>query len=167
VSMATPILSFLEENFAWSRRRAGFSVGAFALAIGLLHIVYYTGGFLDEWDYWAGTFGLVIVALLETILFVWVLGPTSMWQELHEGALWTIPRPYKFIMTYLTPLFLLVMMVWWTITEALPTLRMVGIAPEQHATRWASRGVMAAILVGLLLLVRTAWSRRQARGEDA
>ncbi len=167
VSMATPALSFLEENFAWSHRRAGFSIGAVALALGLLHIVYYTGGFLDEWDYWAGTFGLVIVALLETILFVWVLGPTSMWQELHEGALWTIPRSYKFVMTYVTPLFLLVMMVWWTITEAWPTLRMVGIAPEQHATRWASRAVMAAILVGLLLLVRAAWSHRQARGEDA
>ena len=165
VSMATPAISFMEENFGWTRKRAGYTIGAVAVAVGLLHIVYYTGGFLDEWDYWAGTFGLVILALLETILFVWVLGPDKMWDELHEGAAWRIPRFYKFVMTYITPLFLLVMMVWWTVTEAIPILLMDGIAPEEHATRWASRGMMLLILACLMVLVRVAWRRRAARGE--
>ena len=53
--------------------------------------MYYTRGFLDEWDYWAGTFGLVILALVETILFVWVMGPDNMWKEIHEGASIRIP----------------------------------------------------------------------------
>jgi neurotransmitter:Na+ symporter, NSS family len=165
VSMATPALSFLEENFGLTRRRAVFAVGGVAVLLGLLHIVYYTGGFLEEWDYWAGTFGLVVLALLETILFVWVYGPENMWRELHMGAAWQIPRFYKFVMTYITPLFLLVMMGWWTVTEAVPTLLMDGIDPAQHATRWASRGVMLAILAVLMVLVRVAWARRAARGE--
>jgi hypothetical protein len=88
-----------------------------------------------------------------------------MWRELHMGAAWQIPRVYKFIMTYVTPLFLLVMMTWWTVTEAVPTLLMRGIDESQHATRWASRGVMLAILIALILLVRAAWARRAARGE--
>ena len=167
VSMATPAISFMEENFGWTRRRSGLTIGAVAVGIGLLHLFYYTGGFLDEWDYWAGTFGLVILAMMETVLFVWVLGPDRMWQELHEGAAWQIPRIYKFIMTYVTPVFLAVMMVWWTVTEAIPVLMMDGIDPAQHTTRWASRGVMLLILACLMILVRVAWSRRTARGEAA
>ncbi len=167
VSMATPTMSFLEENFDFSRIKAGFTVGIVAVAIGLLHIFFYTKGFLAEWDYWAGTFGLVILAMLETILFVWVLGPDKMWEELHEGAAWRIPKVYKFIMTWITPAFLLVMMIWWGVTQAWPTLMMRGIPAAQHTVRWWSRATMFAILVGLLILVKTAWARRAARGEEA
>src|SRR5687767_1778897 len=163
VSMATPVMSFLEENFGWTRRQSGLAIGALALSLGLLHIFFYQGGFLDEWDYWAGTFGLVILALVETILFVWVFGPDNMWRELHEGAALQLPRLFKFVMTYITPVFLLVMMGWWTVTEAIPTLLMEGKPESEHATRWASRGVMFAILIAQLLLIRAAWRRRAAR----
>jgi neurotransmitter:Na+ symporter, NSS family len=178
VSMATPTTSFLEENFAFTRKKAVFTVAGLAIGVGLLHIVFYTGGFLEEWDYWAGTFGLVIVALLETILFVWVLGPSpwrwrevwsadnKMWNELHDGAAWQIPGIYKFIMTYITPVFLVVMMVWWSYSEAYPILKMSDIDPAQHVTRWWSRGVMLLILASLMILTRIAWSRRAARGEE-
>jgi len=165
VSMATPVMSFMEENFGWTRKKSGFAIGALALLLGLLHIIYYQGGFLDEWDYWAGTFGLVILALVETILFVWVFGPENMWRELHEGASLQLPRFFKFVMTYITPVFLLVMMVWWTVTEAVPTLLMQGKPESEHTIRWASRGVMLAILVVQLFLIRAAWKRRAARGE--
>src|SRR5690606_7429358 len=50
VAMATPSLSFVEENFGWTRKRTAWSLAAIALVIGLLHIVYNTRGFLDEWD---------------------------------------------------------------------------------------------------------------------
>jgi len=165
VSMATPVMSFLEENFGWTRKQSGLAIGALALGLGLLHIVFYQGGFLDEWDYWAGTFGLVILALVETILFVWVFGPENMWRELHEGAALQLPRFFKWVMTYITPVFLLVMMGWWTVTEAIPTLLMEGKPESEHATRWASRGVMFAILIAQLLLIRAAWRRRAARKE--
>ncbi|MGE0440620.1 MAG: sodium-dependent transporter [Gemmatimonadales bacterium] len=165
VSMATPSISFLEENFGWTRKKAGLTIAAVALLVGLLHIVYYTGGFLDEWDYWAGTFGLVILALAETVLFVWIFGPENMWREIHQGAAWQIPKVFKFVMTYVTPVFLIVMMVWWSVTEAFPILKMDGIDPAQHSTRWASRGAMLAILVVQLFLIRAAWKRRAARGE--
>jgi SNF family Na+-dependent transporter len=165
VSMATPAMSFLEENFGWTRKKSGLVIGAVALGLGLLHIIYYTRGFLDEWDYWAGTFGLVILALVETILFVWVYGPDNMWRELHEGASLQLPRFFKFVMTWITPTFLLVMMAWWTVTEAIPTLMMVGKPESEHTVRWASRGVMLALMGVQLLLIRAAWNRRAARKE--
>src|SRR5690606_3426838 len=66
VSMATPALSFVEENFGWKRKQTVWALGAIVVALGIMHIVYNTRGFLDEWDYWAGTFGLVLLAIVET-----------------------------------------------------------------------------------------------------
>jgi len=163
VAMATPAMSFLEESFGWNRRKSGLAIGALALVLGLLHIIFYTKGFLDEWDYWAGTFGLVILALIETVLFVWVFGPDNMWREIHEGGAIRLPKFFKFVLTYVTPAYLIVMMAWWTWTEAIPTFKMAGIAPDQVTTRWASRGVMLLILVVQLYLIKLAWARRAAR----
>jgi hypothetical protein len=42
---------------------------------------------------------------------------------------------------------------------------MEGKPEAEHATRWASRGVMLALLVAQLLLIRAAWRRRAARKE--
>src|SRR5690606_4757127 len=167
VAMATPALSFVEENFGWTRKRTAWSLAAIALVIGILHIVYNTRGFLDEWDYWAGTFGLVVLALVETILFVWVLGPDRMWDELHAGSQIRIPRFFKFVLTYVTPLFLIIMMGWWIVQDAVPTLLMADETPERRAVRWASRGLMLAILVLQLFLIRLAWNRRRAEGKEA
>jgi SNF family Na+-dependent transporter len=166
VAMATPALSFVEENFGWSRKRTVLGLGAIVVAMGLLHIVYNTRGFLDEWDYWAGTFGLVVLALIETILFVWVLGPTRMWEELHQGASIRIPTAYRYIMTYVTPAFLLLMMIWWTVSDAVPTLMMTGETPERTVVRWASRGFMVAILLFQLWLIKAAWARRSRLGME-
>ncbi len=77
-----------------------------------------------------------------------------------------IPRFFKPVMTYITPVFLLVMMVWWTVQEAIPTLLMVGKPEAEVPVRWASRAVMLGILFAQLLLVRAAWARR-ARRPDA
>ena len=166
VAMATPALSFVEENFGWKRKRTAWTMGGIALTLGILHIVYNTRGFLDEWDYWAGTFGLVVLALIETVLFVWVFGPDRMWAELHEGAQIRIPRFFKFVLTYITPTFLIIMMLWWIKEDALPTLLMADETPERQTVRWASRGVMLSILLLQLFLIRTAWKRRRAAGKD-
>ncbi len=162
VAMATPAMSFFEEHFGWERRRSGLLIGGIAFVLGLAHIIWYTRGFLDEWDYWAGTFGLVIVALVETIVFVWIYGPNNMWRSLHEGASMRIPRFFKGVITYVTPLFLLVMMAWWIRQEAIPTLLMEGKPAAEVPVRWASRAVMASILLAQLALIRVAWSRRQS-----
>ena len=167
VAMATPTLSFVEENFGWTRKRTALLFGGISVLFGLLHIVYNTRGFLDEWDYWAGTFGLVVVALIETVLFVWVLGPDKMWQEIHEGSSIRIPAIFKAIMTYITPVFLLVMMIWWVVQDAIPTLLMADETPERVTVRWASRGVMLAFLAAGLILIKTAWARRERSGKES
>src|SRR5690606_37923516 len=119
VAMATPIMAFFREEFGWWRERAAWGLGAVVFALGLLHMLWLEYGFLDEWDYWAGTFGLVLFAVVEVILFVWVYGPENAWRSIHEGADIRIPRIFKGIITVVTPLYLLFILGWWGVTDAL------------------------------------------------
>lgn len=164
VAMATPMLSFMEENFGWHRRRSVAVVAALAIGLGVCHVLWYQRGFLDEWDYWAGTFGLVVCALLEVVIFMWIFGPDNAWKEINQGAQMRIPPFFKGIMTYVTPVFLFVIMGWWTVQDAIPTLLMHGKPAAEIPVRWASRGVMVAIMVVQLWLIRLAWQRRAAQG---
>src|SRR5690606_1388891 len=69
VAMMTPILAFFREEFGWRRESVCWGIGALVFTLGMLHIVWLEHGFLDEWDYWGGTFGLVLFAVVEVILF--------------------------------------------------------------------------------------------------
>lgn len=78
--MGTPWMGFLRDEFGWSRAKGALSFGLLVLALGLPTVLIYNfnangsvNSFVfNEYDYWSGTVSLVIFALLETILFVWV-----------------------------------------------------------------------------------------------
>jgi SNF family Na+-dependent transporter len=154
----------MEENFHWNREKSVAVVSGVAMAIGILHVVYYKNGFFDEWDYWAGTFGLVVGALIEVLIFMWAFGPDNAWAEINRGAQMKVPQIFKFVLTWVTPVFLLILMGWWTVQDAIPTLLMKGKPEHEHLVRWASRALMLAILIFQLWLIRTAWRRRAAEG---
>jgi hypothetical protein len=128
-------------------------------------VFFLAQGFLDEWDYWAGTFGLALFAMIEVILFMWVFKPENAWRSLHEGADIRLPAIWKFIMTYVTPVYLLVLFSWWAVQEAWPILTMETTAggaeptPENIPYIVGARLTMVAILVAGAILVRMAWKR--------
>jgi len=45
-------------------------------------VAFYTRGFLAEWDYWIGTFGLVVFATIEVFLFSYFFGVDRGWKEI-------------------------------------------------------------------------------------
>lgn len=159
VAMATPVVAFFREEFGFRREPVAWSIGLLALIFGLWHILWFEHGMLDEWDYWAGTFGLVLFAVIETILFVWVFRPDNAWRSIHEGADIRIVPVYKFIMTYVTPLYLVVLLLWWGVQDALPLLLLDGVPPERVPYVIVSRLVLVAFGVVALVLVRWAWRR--------
>ena len=57
-----------------------------------MHIAWLEHGFLDEWDYWAGTFGLVLLAVIETIIFIWVFSPRTRGGRSTRGPTSAFPR---------------------------------------------------------------------------
>ncbi|WP_425638292.1 sodium-dependent transporter [Algoriphagus yeomjeoni] len=110
LAMGTPWMGFMQDEFGWGKVKGALSFGIIALLMGLPTILFYQYGYFDEYDYWAGTVSLVVFALLETILFVWVFGMNKAWEELNHGADIRIPIAFKWIMKYVTPLLLILVL---------------------------------------------------------
>ena len=105
-------------------------------------------------------------AVIEVILFMWVFKPENAWRSIHLGSDIRIPRLFKFIMTFVTPLYLGVILSWWAVTEALPILTLSGgaaaggpIVPGAEGYVHASRLIILAIAVFFLVMIRIAWKR--------
>jgi neurotransmitter:Na+ symporter, NSS family len=82
-------------------------LGGLVLLLSAPAVLFYGSGAFGEYDYWAGTFSLVVFALGETIIFVWIFGPEKSWKEINRGAEIKIPSFFKFIIKYVTPAFLI------------------------------------------------------------
>lgn len=166
VAMLTPITAFFREEFGFKRENVAWSLGGLALAIGMMHVHWLGHGFLDEWDYWVGTFGLVLVAVFETVIFIWIFKPDNAWKSIHMGADINIPKIFKFIMTYVTPLYLFIILTWWGKDEAIPILlnqRSAGssnpVSDVDMPYITISRGILVAFVIAFLFIIRTAWKR--------
>ncbi|MEE9208761.1 MAG: sodium-dependent transporter [Gemmatimonadota bacterium] len=162
VALASPAIAFLQDEFGTTRGRAVRTVMLMAVLLGSLHVVFYSRQFLAEWDYWVGTFGLVVFATIEVLMFSWLFGLHRGWDEMHRGADLRVPSPFKPIMKWVTPAFLLVLLGWWSVTQALPTLLMENVAdPETIPVRWFSRAVILMMLLAGLLMIRKAWRQQE------
>lgn len=165
VAMAQPLISFLKENFNFSHRKATTIIAAGSLICVQFVVFFLEFGFLDEMDYWAGTFGLVILALIEIVIFAWIFGMDKGWKELNTGSDIKVPKFFYYVIKYVTPLFLIILLVAWTIEEAFDKLLMKGVAPENIPYLWGARILMIVILLVLLFMIHLAWKRRNKNKE--
>lgn len=108
LAMGTPWMGFLQDEFGWKRRASAYSFGALVFLLGLPTVLFFQQGVFDEFDYWAGTVSLVFFAMAESILFSWVFGLSKGWLEITEGADITVPRIFRFILKWVTPVMLIV-----------------------------------------------------------
>jgi hypothetical protein len=102
----------------------------------------------------------VLFATIEIILFSFVFGIDRGWEELHKGADIRIPRIYKPIMKWVTPLFLITLLSWWSVTEAFPKVLMRGVDSGDVPYLWIARFLMLALLAIGLVLLKRAWARK-------
>ena len=107
LAMGQPVMAFLQDEYRMERKRSALVFGLVILLLGLWTVFFYGYGAFGEFDDWSGTFSLVAFALLESIVFAWVFGMERGWQEITRGADIKIPVFFKYVMKYVTPLFLL------------------------------------------------------------
>jgi SNF family Na+-dependent transporter len=163
VSLAQPAAAFLEDEFNINRKKAVSIFGVVAFILCQPAIFFLGRGVVDELDFWGGTFFLVLFALIETILFAWVFGMEKAWDEIHKGADMRIPRIYKFIIKYITPLFLFFILGMWFFQEWLPIIFMKNVSQADKPFILATR-IGLIILFGVLgALVKIAWRRRKVK----
>lgn len=153
VSLAQPAIAFLEDDFNITRSRA---VSIFGIACFILcqpAIFFLSHGVVDELDFWGGTFFLVVFATVETILFAWVFGMDKAWEEIHHGADMRVPKFYRFIIKYITPLFLITILGFWFYQEGIPTLLMKKVPAADRPYILATRIGIALMFIVLATLV--------------
>ena len=178
LAMGTPWMGFMRDEFGWGRNKGAWSFGAMALILGLPTVIFYQQGVFDEYDYWAGTVSLVVFAMLETILFSWIFGMDKGWKEITTGADIKVPSIYKFIIKFITPLFLGVVFfsslpgVWDKITnkdiyQKIATTtdpKELELLNETILFVNASRLLLLLVFLGISYLVFVAYKKRKKEG---
>ncbi len=162
LALSQPTMAFLQDTMGLTRRKAAMVVGLIILLF--VQPVILMGGVLDEIDYWAGTFGLVLFSTVEVILFMWVFGSDRAWKEIHHGSDIRIPRLFKFLMTWVTPFVLLAMLFLWGRDEMLPILTFEAAPGGEYTetTRtgaYVGRTLMLALFAFFAILVGVAAKR--------
>ncbi len=165
VAMMTPAVAFLMDEFKWTRKKAAI-VSFTVQIIGTGFIVaFFKFGVLDELDFWAGTLGLVFFAALEIIVFSWIYGIRRGWEDMHKGADLKVSKAFKFIITWVTPVYMLVLLGMWIKQDAIKLFRMVDVPPERHPYLWGARALFIGVIVAVNVLVWWAWKRKKRHGE--
>lgn len=154
VAITQPIVAFFEDEFGLERKKA-VSLTILIMLVSVILVVF-VGQTLDEWDFWAGTIGVVIFGLIELIMFMWVFGGNKAWDEINRHGIIKVPRFFYYVLRYITPLFLLFVIGWW-FYEFLP-------AQFQKASWniWLARLYIIGLFVFLSVLVFISDRRKKA-----
>ena len=105
----------------------------------------------------------MVFATIETILFAWVFGIEKAWDEIHRGANMRVPRIYKFIIKYVTPLFLFIILLMWFKQEWLPIIFMKQVSIGDRAFILGTRIVLVLLFLVLAIMVKMAWRRKRLK----
>lgn len=107
LAMGQPIMAFLQDEFNFTRTKAAKALGAMILTLAIPVAIFHESTFNADFDYWVGTFALVVFALIETVLVAWVFGMDRAWAELNRGAQLKIPKAFYYLTKYVTPVFIM------------------------------------------------------------
>jgi SNF family Na+-dependent transporter len=149
LAMGQPVMAFLQTDFGLTRRGSALVFGAMLLPLAALVACFHGKVFFDEFDYWVGSFALVVMALIESILFAWVFGMDRGWAEMLKGAELQVPRVFYYILKYITPVFLLVILVGYIFQPAAgwdTYVRALSRGEAAPAWEWSGDGMIGKLL---------------------
>ncbi|MBL8727796.1 MAG: sodium-dependent transporter [Planctomycetes bacterium] len=163
LSMLQPALAFFEESLGVSRRKATTILVAISL-LGSLFVLFFSKDLtaLSTIDDWVGTLGIFVLAMVQIVCFGWVFGIDRGWQEMHQGSQIRLWGFFRFVMRYLTPLFLIVVFVAFCWTNLGDWLRAVAASPVKQM----SIGLIGATILLLVICLRIGEKRWRAMGLD-
>lgn len=153
VAITQPVIAFFEDEYGIERKKSVLiTMGIILLSVLLVVFVSQT---LDEWDFWAGTIGVVLFGLLELIIFMWIFGGDKAWVEINRYGIIKAPRIFYYVLKYITPVFLLILIVTWGYDS---------LTQEFQKTNWriwTARGYLVGLFIVLTVLVFIASARRR------
>ena len=126
---------------------------------GALFVMYFSKGLvaLDTMDFWVGTVLIYVLATLQVILFAWVLGVEKGTEFAEEGSEIRLPKLFPFVIKYISPTYLIIVFLAWCVHPDNLPARLKTLANERVPL--LSIALIAAVSIGLLLLIRVALNR--------
>ncbi len=113
LSMLQPAIAFFEEGFGLNRRTS-VTLLFFLTFMGSNAVILSPGTtVMDTVDNYASNIGIPLLALFEVIVFIFVLKVANGIKEASYGADMKIPKFFGFVITYITPIFLVAIIGWW------------------------------------------------------
>ena len=105
---------------------------------------------------------IVVLALVQMIIFSWIFGVDRAMKEAHEGAEMDIPRFYRPIMKWVSPIYLVIIFVSFTYANLGDWIR--AVAADFRAQM--AMALLGAVTIMLLIMVRMGEKRWRAAGID-
>ncbi|MCX6825847.1 MAG: sodium-dependent transporter, partial [candidate division Zixibacteria bacterium] len=161
VSLAQPAVAFLEDEFDIKKTKAVTLFAIFSFIMSIPAIIFLHRGVLDDLDFWGGNVIIVLGATMEIILLSWVFGIDKAWDEMHLGARMRLPKIFKFIIRYVTPTFLILILGYWLVSDWWKVITMADIPRENVPYVLGIRLLLLAILLLFIYLVWYAWRKRK------
>ncbi len=161
LSMLQPVIAFFEEGLGMKRHASATILGMISM-MGAGFVIYFSKEMkaLDTMDFWVGTVAIFILAMVQAILYGWVLGIEKGERELHEGAHIRIPFAVQLVLKFVTPLFLMGVFIMFCVYNASDYIASLQENPV------AKMSVMLILMLFgfLLLLVHIAGIRWEKEG---
>ena len=143
IAITQPFITFLEDDFNMPRKKA-VSITMLIIFIAVQFVIF-VPKVLDEMDFWAGTIGLVVFALIEVIIFFWIFGADRAWEEMNRGGIIKVPKIFLFITKYITPVYLGILLVVWAV-QYIPVF-----AKQTQWNVWLARVVLLILFVAFAI----------------
>jgi SNF family Na+-dependent transporter len=160
LSMLQPAIAFLEEGLGIGRKASVALLGLIT-GMGSLFVIYFSQNrdALNTMDDWVGTVAIVLLATVQVILYGWVFGVRRGYAFAMEGAELRLPRAFNFMIKFVSPAFLLIMLGMWCWKD-LP--KKIEALRGDNQVPFMTICVILTVTVFLLILIAIAGKRWNA-----
>ncbi|MDR2438555.1 MAG: sodium-dependent transporter [Planctomycetaceae bacterium] len=114
ISTLQPAITLLEEGLQIGRK-SSLTIAGVITAFGAFFTAYFTKNLtaLDTMDFWVCNVLIFIMAEVQIIIFSWTWNIDASLAELQRGTQIRIPYFFRFVMKYVSPLYLLFVFITW------------------------------------------------------
>lgn len=165
LSMLQPVMAFFEEGLGLKRK--GSTLLMFVITcLGSGFVMYYSKGLagLDSIDFWSGELFIVVLALVQAIIYGWVLGTKLGQEELDSGAELRIPRFVQYVIKFISPAFLIWILYSMVTSTDKASGSLVLVKKLQDPIQLAGFSIVVGSMVLLWVMVFFAGQRWKKEG---
>jgi len=150
LSMGAIVVAFFSEVVGFSKKVSCLVTMGLVCLLG--HWAIFAPGAIDEMDTLAGTYGLVLFALIEIYVWVYLFGFNASWEELIRGSHIKLWSGIKWIIAIITPLYLIIIISGWLYQDAGKVFFLQGVPENEIIYRSLTRIILFIIFIFLSIL---------------